>query len=179
MLRKLKMNLNTTHREINEGRILMNTNSIANPIISPDLIFIHPEATSNIELIKLMAKQLMNQKLVKDEFIDAILQRESEYPTGVPIGDIAAAIPHTDAIYVNNSAMVVSVLKNPIPFANMANPDEYLPVQIVFMLAMKEPAFQIAWLKKLLSFLNNPENLQTLQVINTRQKMADYLNRSL
>jgi PTS system galactitol-specific IIA component len=157
----------------------MQNNITETPEIRSNLVFLHPQVTSDKELIQLMAQRLINDELVKNDFIEAILERENEYPTGVPIGDIAAAIPHTDAIHVKKSAMVVSILENPVYFGNMANPDQNLPVQIVFMLAMKEPAYQVSWLKKLLKFLNNPQNLKTLQTIKTEQDMVDYLHNHL
>ena len=157
----------------------MQNNITEIPEIRSNLVFLYPQVTSDKELIQLMAQRLINEDLVNRDFLEAILERENEYPTGVPIGEIAAAIPHTDAVHVKRSAMVVSILKDPVYFANMANPDQKLPVQIVFMLAMKEPAFQVSWLKKLLKFLNTPQNLQTLQTIKTEQDMVDYLHNHL
>jgi galactitol PTS system EIIA component len=150
-----------------------------NPIIQSDLVLLNLSVHSNEELIKIMAQRLIDHGLVKDEFVEAIIKREKEYPTGLPVGNIAAAIPHTDASYVLKSAMVVSVLQEPVIFSNMADPEEKLSVQIVFMLAMKEPAFQVSWLKKLMGLLNNPERMQKIHSIQNEQTMADFLNKCL
>ena len=157
----------------------INDTETNNPVIHADLILLNLSVSTSEELIRIMARRLIDQGLVKNEFIDAIIKREQEYPTGLPVGNIAAAIPHTDASYVLKSAMVVSVLQTPISFANMADPDEKLPVQIVFMLAMKEPAFQVTWLKKLMGFLNQPNLMQKLLTIHDQQEMANFLNNCL
>ncbi len=126
------------------------------PIIQPDLIFLDLEATSSEIIIAHLATYLVNHGWVKNGFVNAILDREQEYPTGLSTGNMAAAIPHTDAAFVLKSAMVVAVLKKPVIFKNMADPDEELLVRTVFLLAIKEPAFQVAWLKKLMAYLVNP-----------------------
>lgn len=149
------------------------------PIIQSDLILLDLSVLTNEALIKRMAQRLVEHGLVKDEFAEAIIKREEEYPTGLPVGNIAAAIPHTDASYVLKSAMVVSVLQTPVSFFNMAEPDEELSVRIVFMLAMKEPAFQVSWLKKLMGLLNNPNHMDKLLTIHDQQEMADFLNDCL
>jgi PTS system galactitol-specific IIA component len=150
-----------------------------NPVIQSDLMLLDLKVKSNDELIRKMGQHLVDLGWVKDGFIEAILKREKEYPTGLPIGEIAAAIPHTDAAYVLRSAMVVCVLPEPVKFRNMADPDEILDVRIVFMLAMKEPAFQVTWLKKLMGLLSKPALMQKILCIHDQQALADFLNQCL
>lgn len=160
----------------------MTPNNIANsnnPVIDSGLMLLGLKVNSNEELIRTMGQQLVDRDWVKTGFIEAILKREKEYPTGLPIGEIAAAIPHTDAAYVLRSAMVVCVLPEPVKFHNMADPDEILDVRIVFMLAMKEPAFQVTWLKKLMGLLSKPDLMKKILDIHNQQALADFLNQCL
>ena len=149
------------------------------PVIQPDLILLDQKEISDSALIRKMGQLLIDHGLVKEGFVETILKREQEYPTGLPVGEIAAAIPHTDASYVNRSAMVISVLKHPVEFRNMADPDEKLAVQIVFMLAMKEPAFQVTWLKKLINLFNKPELMKKILNFHDERALADFLNQCL
>ena len=68
------------------------------------------------EVIKQMASALEEEGYVKDTFADAIVKRESVYPTGLPVGQINVAIPHTDPEHVNNAAICLGILDKPVTF---------------------------------------------------------------
>ena len=68
------------------------------------------------EVIKQMASALEEEGYVKDTFADAIVKRESIYPTGLPVGEINVAIPHTDPEHVNNAAVCLGILDKPVTF---------------------------------------------------------------
>lgn len=53
---------------------------------------------------------------VKSTYIDAVLEREKTLPTGLDIGEMCVAIPHTDSKHVNESNVALAVLKNPVEF---------------------------------------------------------------
>ncbi|MHC1783081.1 MAG: PTS sugar transporter subunit IIA [Anaerolineaceae bacterium] len=149
------------------------------PVIGPDLVVLDLTAQTNEEVVAQLAQRLVDRGWVEDGFMEAILNREREYPTGLPTGNTAAAIPHTDAAFIRNSAMVTAVLKTPVSFRNMADPDEELPVRIVFLLAMKEPALQVSWLKKLISLLCQESAMNKLLEIDDPKQMSDFLNELL
>ena len=44
------------------------------------------------------------------------MKRESVYPTGLPVGEINVAIPHTDPEHVNNAAICLGILEKPVTF---------------------------------------------------------------
>ena len=66
------------------------------------------------EVIKQMASALEEEGYVKNTFADAIVKRESIYPTGLPVGEINVAIPHTDPEHVNNAAVCLGILDKPV-----------------------------------------------------------------
>lgn len=61
------------------------------------------EANSSKEAIKIAADELYKRGIVKKEFLEHVLQRENEYPTGLATDKFGIAIPHTDSKYVNRS----------------------------------------------------------------------------
>lgn len=63
---------------------------------------------------------------VKSTYIDAVLEREKTLPTGLDIGEMCVAIPHTDSKHVNESNVALAVLKNPVEFRNMIDPSKKL-----------------------------------------------------
>jgi len=140
--------------------MMTETDKTNKPIITPNLIILDLNCKTSEEVIRQLGQIIEDRALVKAGFVQSILDREKEYPTGLPTGGVAVAIPHTNANYVLKSAIITAILANPVPFCNMADPDESLPIRIVFMLAIKEPAFQVVWLKQLMEFLRKPEQLQ-------------------
>ena len=155
------------------------TDKTNKPIIQPDLIILNLNCKTSEEVIRQLGQMLEDRGLVKAGFVQSILKREKEYPTGLPTGGTAVAIPHTNADFVLKSAMITAILAAPVPFCNMANPDESLPVRIVFMLAIKEPAFQVVWLKELMGLLRKSGQLQKMLELNDVNSIAYFLNEAL
>ncbi|WP_080872970.1 PTS sugar transporter subunit IIA [Oceanobacillus timonensis] len=146
------------------------------------VILMHLEADDYTEVLQQMGENLVKQHYVKDSFIPAIIEREKEFATGLPTPGVSVAIPHTDAIHVNQRTISVATLKNPVDFVIMGEEKETTPVQIVFMLAMDEPHSQLKLLQDLMkifqeaSFLN--QLLQTEDTLEIQKRVADKLNLS-
>ncbi len=157
----------------------MEQSEVKKPTINRDLIVLDMDCTTAEEVIQQLAEKLEKKKWVKDGYIQAVLNRENEYPTGLPTNGTAVAIPHTNAEFCLKSAMVTGILRKPVSFGNMANPDEKLPVRIVFLLAMKEPAFQVHWLKQLVSMLRKPGMLENLVNQSSVDEVVDLLKTTL
>jgi galactitol PTS system EIIA component len=149
------------------------------PEINEELILLDLKCNTGEEVIRTLADPLIAKKWVKDGYLKAVLERETEYPTGLPTDGTAVAIPHTNSEYCLRSAMVTGILREPVPFGNMADPDELLPVRIVFLLAIKEPAFQVHWLKKLVSMLQKQGMLDKLVNSPSAHAATDLLREVL
>lgn len=100
------------------------------------LIFTDIDVNSREELLRTMATNLFRKGLVKESFIDAVIEREKTFATGLPTNGISVAIPHTDSEHVNKKAISVAILKEPVKFGVMGEIGAETPVQIVFMLAI-------------------------------------------
>ncbi|HHV82871.1 MAG TPA: PTS sugar transporter subunit IIA [Tepidanaerobacter syntrophicus] len=145
-------------------------------LIDPSLIMLNVEATEKEEVITLMAKKLISEGYVKGSYLNAILEREKEYPTGLPTNEVGVAIPHTDIEHVIKPGIAVATLKNPVKFNAMGNPDEEVDVKLIFMLAVTEPKGQINLLKKLVSIFQNQQLLMELCDIKSKKECAKILN---
>lgn len=152
---------------------------VKKPAINRDLVVLDMDCETAEEVIQQLAEKLEKKKWVKEGYIQAVLNREREYPTGLPTNGAAVAIPHTNAEFCLRSAMVTGILRKPVPFGNMANSDEVLPVRIVFLLAMKEPAFQVHWLKQLVSMLRKPGMLEDLIQQTSVDEVVNLLKTTL
>lgn len=131
---------------------------------------------SNWQALSQMGHFLMEAGIVKKGFIDAVIQREAEFSTGLRIGDYGVAIPHTDTQYVNQSAIAVMTLSDPVVFHQMGDGVE-VPVHMVCMLALKEAHAHLDMLQKLMAFFHKSEEvdkiIQLEDTVANRQAVVD------
>lgn len=144
--------------------------------LSPEAIFLQQDAKTAEEVINLLGSRLHQLGCVKDNFIEAALEREANMPTGLPLGGtINAAIPHVDIEYVHKSALAFATLKTPVIFRNMVDRDEEVPVRLVIMLALDQPKSQIEMLQSVAELLQQPETIERLMEAHSPQEILDIL----
>lgn len=131
------------------------------------------------EALRSTAKALLKNNLVKDNFIDEILKREANFPTGLNFGSYGIAIPHTDAEFVNKEAMAINVLANPVKFQQMASDGETVDVNLIVMLAIKNKDNQVPYLQALINIFQDEEKVRQLLSSGNKElikeKFKDYL----
>lgn len=118
-------------------------------------------ANSAAEVIARLAARLTGKGYVTPEFAEAVVKREQEFATGLPTA-VPVAIPHTSARYCVRSALAVGLLKEPVDFGEMGNPQQVLPVRIVFLLAIADPDAQVLWLQRFMRGLRDAALLSRL-----------------
>lgn len=130
-------------------------------------------------VINVLAQKLYEQDLVTADYGEQVLAREQKHPTGLPTRPFPIAFPHADAEGVHHSALAVALLRTPIVFQSMEDPDEGLAVQIVFMLANKSPEEQIDTLRNLALLFGQPEKLSELHLLFSTQEILHWLQQEL
>jgi PTS system galactitol-specific IIA component len=131
------------------------------------------------EVIDLLADSMHAQGLVAADYGTQTWAREMEHPTGLPTTPFCIAFPHADAEGVNRSALGVALMRQPVKFQNMADPEEGLDVMIVFMLANRDPEEQIQTLRNLAMLFGQPEKLAELRDQTTLHGVESWLRREL
>jgi len=125
-------------------------------LLYPEGVLLNSEFTSAEEVIKAIGDKLCIAGYVKESFVDAAIEREKTLPTGLPLGGrINAAIPHTEIEHVLKPALGMATLKNEVNFRNMVSPDEFVPVRLVFLLALEQPKAQVEMLQEVAGVLQN------------------------
>lgn len=128
-----------------------------------EAIILGLEAGTSEEVIRALGGKLRDEGYVKEDFVEAALDREKNMPTGLPLGgDINAAIPHVDIEYVNKSGLGLATLKDDVVFYNMVENDVEVPCRLVIMLALDQPKSQIEMLQSVAAVLQNPETIKAL-----------------
>ncbi|WP_291648207.1 PTS sugar transporter subunit IIA [Clostridium sp.] len=142
------------------------------------LIYRNLEFNSSSEILGFLADKLKDEGFAKDGYKEAILKREVEYPTGLP-ATIKIAIPHCDHTLVNESAIAMGILNNPVDFQAMDDPSVTLDVQIVIMLALNEPHGHIEMLQKIISLIQNSEDLKKIIEADSDNNVIEVIKKYL
>jgi galactose PTS system EIIA component len=146
-------------------------------LFDKDLIFVE-EAGTKEELFRKVGRKLLDRNLVKEGFIDAIIDREAHYPTGLDLSVVGenvpnVAIPHTEAQYCRSTKIVIVKLKNELPFCNMIAPKCQLSVRFLFMILNHRKESQTNLLSDLMSFLT--QNIKALDRLETADEIYRFV----
>jgi PTS system galactitol-specific IIA component len=148
---------------------------MSNVIFSEDLIELQINASEKEPVIKILCDKLLANDFVKDSFYANVLKREEVFPTGLPTS-IPMAICHTESEHVNQSAIAVGTLNTPVAFQEMGTPENDVMVEMVFVIALKDPKDQVPWLQKMMLVFRDDEILKTIRNADKKENLVEYLN---
>ncbi|WP_251861907.1 PTS sugar transporter subunit IIA [Clostridium sp. Marseille-Q2269] len=142
-------------------------NEISN-LFREDLVFIE-EAESSEDILSKVGKKLIKRGLVRNNFVEEIIKREEEYPTGIDLNVVYSnhnipnvAIPHTETEYCNTKNVIVVKSKNNIKFKNMISPEKELNVRFLFMILNNAKDSQTNILANIMGFITQIKNIEKL-----------------
>jgi PTS system galactitol-specific IIA component len=150
---------------------------MAEVLISPGLIEIQLDVPDKEAGLSILCEKLLSTDLVEEGFYQHIIAREESYPTGLPTS-IPVALCHTEAQFVKSSALAVATLKSPVMFQEMGTPENLLGVEVIFLLALKDPKDQVAWLKKMVGLFQNRSALEKIRHAGSRDELSEFLKQS-
>ena len=126
------------------------------------LIFLNLEADDSGEVLKKLGTALICEGYAKETYVNGLIEREENFPTGLDIGGIGIAIPHTEARHVKKEGMALAALKRPVVFGQMGNDCAHIDVRLVFMLAVKDPGRHLKRLQRILDLIQDSSVLEQL-----------------
>ena len=138
-------------------------------------ILVKASAADATDIIRQLGALLFDNGFVKDSYVQAVLDREQVYPTGLQTSEVGFAIPHTDTVHVNKPAVAVSTLDNPVIFKAMDDPQKDIPVNVVMMLAISDPKSVVDVLRKVISILEDKPALMQI----TRATQPDEIRQAV
>lgn len=147
-------------------------------MLDKNLIIIDSEYKTSEEVIKGLGDLLYNNQYVGKEFIQAVLDREKEYPTGIP-SKFPIALPHTTSKFVNKSGIAIALLKEPVEFYQMGDNNKKLDVKIVVMLAIDNSKQHLKYLQRIMDIFEDHEILRQLECVDTvddAYRVLSYIN---
>lgn len=143
-------------------------------LLTPGRVLLHVPATSADDVIRRLATLLEDEGAVRSSFTEAVLERERTHPTGLPLaGELHVAIPHADPCHVLAPALAVATLERPVSFRNMADPDEDVPVSVVILMALNDPAAQVEMLQHLASLFQDVDRVREIHDAHSAEELLD------
>ena len=132
-------------------------------LLQPTCVLLNQKFDNSEDIIRAISMELYKAGFVKESFAQAAIDREKNLPTGLPLaGGANAAIPHTEIEHVIKPALGLVTLTREVNFQNMVNPQESVPVRMVFVLALEQPKAQIEMLQEIASVLQNPDLVERI-----------------
>ncbi|XKR49389.1 PTS sugar transporter subunit IIA [Enterococcus faecalis] len=147
--------------------------------LNEELVFRNVQAKTDSEVLAFLASEMYKKNYVKEEYIQAIQEREKEYPTGLPSTPPGIAIPHANYEMVNKTTLAIATLKDPILFHNMENNNEQLPIQIVIMMAIGEPHGQVEMLQKIVGIIQDEPLRQEMIRAGNDTELLELLKKAV
>ncbi len=133
-----------------------------------NLIFPELDAKDSSEIMEKVGRAFINEGLCKESYIQALINREGEFPTGIDVDGFGIAIPHTDVSHVNKAGIGIATLKNPVKFIQMGTDDEEVETKVIVMLAVDDPKKHLSLLQNILAILQDKNVLNELA--NAKEK---------
>lgn len=115
------------------------------------------------DILRYLSHLLEERGYVGSTYADSIVEREHDYPTGLPFEHISIAMPHADPDDVRESAIAIGRCPNHPLFNSMETPGEQLPVDMVVLLAVKNPESHLAVLGNLIQLFCDGDNCSVLK----------------
>ena len=135
------------------------------------------EVTDKEDAFKRLTEQLTEKNFITEDFLEHLNESDKDFPTGLAVTNMGVAIPHTDSEYVKRSQIAFMSLKNPITFFEMGTSDKPVEVQMIFMLALKEPHEQLEMLQKLISMIQQQEIMEQLYHCRTKTEFIQLIHQ--
>lgn len=130
--------------------------------LNPSLILPGIDAADYEGVMRQVGGTVIREGYAKDTYVQALIERERDYPTGLDVSGYGVAIPHTSVDHVSKPGIAIAVLNNPVTFIQMGTDDETVGVRLVFMLAVVDPNKHIDELQRILEIIQDTAVLEKL-----------------
>ncbi len=148
-------------------------------VVADRLILTNLYAENAEEVLARLAGLMQQSGYARNGFYEALLERERNFPTGLLTQTLPVAIPHADPEYVEEPALGIAILKEPVLFHLMDEPQQTSPVRLVFLVALKTGGAQIEFLRRFCLALRSDAFLPGLLELDSPAAVRELVIREL
>lgn len=142
-------------------------------LICDELCELDLDVQSTDEFFEKMSVKAQTLGYVTANFLQAIKEREFNYPTALPVEPYPVAIPHSDPVNIIKQFVAPVRLKHEIDWCEIANNDNILKVRVVFLLGFKREEGHVELLQLLIENFQDKEIMDQLLAAETKEKFLD------
>ncbi len=142
--------------------------------LKKELIFTDFDAKTPDDIFEVLGGELVHAGYAKESYVQALKDREEEFPTGLCVDGFGVAIPHTPEEHVNEVATAIAALSHPVTFLEMGT-DDPVDVSLVFMLCVTDPQAHLEQLQQIVKIIQDKEVLKKLQGTSDQQAIIDII----
>lgn len=147
------------------------SNQSLGDFLAPECVSVNVACSDSADAIRHAALLLRDAGAVDDGYVDAALQREDQFPTGLPTEPAGVALPHIDT-GVLHPALALLTLRTPVYFTEMGTTDSRILVSVVIMLAIPAGDAHVRVLGALADLIQHPDFL--IDVLDADSSYAAY-----
>jgi len=147
-------------------------------MIREELLFPNMKAKNFQEAVANVGNEMYRKGYVRDTYIDAVIEREKKFPTGLSLENYGIAIPHTERQHVKHSVLGIGSLEEPITVYSMTEPEKEIKINLIFLMAVEDPDGQVNMLKKLMTVLQDKSLLQKIESSKNKEEMFEELSKT-
>ncbi len=145
-------------------------------VLESQNVILNVAAATREEVIKILVDRLGENGYVTPAYLGDVLDRENRYPTGLPTEGVPVSIPHgMTSEGVIAPAVGIAILASPVPFCCMGCETEELQVEIVFLIANKNPEAQLQDLRQLMKCFGSRKLLNSIRAAGSPDVVIDLL----
>jgi PTS system galactitol-specific IIA component len=117
------------------------------------------DGESSETVLREMGRYAFAEGYVSETYTDALLERESSYPTGldIPTLEFGIAIPHADPEHVVEPAVILGIPEDTVAFRSMDDPDRTVDVELVVLLVVADTEGYTTFLSNLTTLFQDEE----------------------
>ncbi len=130
------------------------------------------------QLLTRMSDEAIKNGWAKEGFKDALLTREEKFATGLH-ASVDIAIPHADAEWTIEPAMVAATLDTPVAFNPMGGEGGMVQARFVFMLVIPDADAHLNFLQAIAGFIEDEDLLSDLAETKDISRLISYLKDNM
>ena len=139
--------------------------------VNRDLVIYGLDVDDSEAAIRTIGARLFEKGFVRDTYVDAVSEREKEYPTGLQLESMGVAMPHTTGAHVITPAVCVVKPAKPVMFKHMGTIEPEVQAEMIFMMAIKDPNAQLETLQKMMSVFTNAEAMTAFRAASSEEEL--------
>ncbi len=148
-------------------------------VLNENLINLQEAGTDNIGTLDHCVDLMIAEGVVEESYRSQVIEREKACPTALKFEDIAVALAHGDPVGVRQSAMVLARCVNHPGFGLMDDPETFIPVDAVILLAVNDPNGHIQVLARLIEALSKKEVCEFIKTGDDKAAICELLTKEL